>query len=95
MLPERQKRDPRLAVTQPGAAVPHEQHRRRIVPERQAHLFMDFPSLGLWKLWQPQKRLRARRMTAAEKRIQAARRDPRQVSLYGAMHTEELSKIAR
>jgi hypothetical protein len=34
---------------------------------------------------------RPKRPTAAEKRLEAARRDPRQVSIFGQEHTDDLT----
>jgi hypothetical protein len=65
--------------------------RRRIVPERQAHLFLDVPTLGLWNRWKPARKLR--RPTKAQRRNEESRRDPRQKSIFGPGHTEELSGV--
>lgn len=66
--------------------------RRKLLPEMQRPLpgMGAVPTLGLWRQFQP-KPMKRKRATAAEKRLQAARRDPRQSSIFGWAHTEELT----
>lgn len=66
---------------------------RKFLPVRQPGLpgIRPAPTLGLWMKWTPTRPGSRRRMTAAERRIAAARRDPRQASLYGDGHTAELT----
>lgn len=49
------------------------------------------PYLAWLRLQKPKPAARRKRKTAAEKRVEAARRDPRQVSIFGPQHTDELT----
>ncbi|HWF06209.1 MAG TPA: hypothetical protein VHA06_21150 [Candidatus Angelobacter sp.] len=54
---------------------------------------MEVDPLLVWMRMRRRTRIRKPRITAAERRLEAARRDPRQSSIYGPEHTATLTQF--
>lgn len=66
-------------------------YRRHSLISQPALPGMEVDPYLAWLRLRMQPRKRSPRPTAAEKRLKAARRDPRQVSIFGPQHTDELT----